>query len=67
MLTQESSDRSVRLTTGQWDEALLRALVDDAVDGIVAIDEQGTIQLFNPAAERMFGYQADALPGYSRS
>ena len=41
----------------------MRALVDDAVDGIVAIDEQGVVQLFNPAAERMFGYQVDEILG----
>ncbi|MEN8131678.1 MAG: PAS domain S-box protein [Pseudomonadota bacterium] len=63
MLIQESSNRSESRTAGQWDGALLRALVDDAVDGIVAIDEQGVVQLFNPAAEHMFGYRADEILG----
>ncbi len=65
MLIQKSSDRSGGRTAGKWDEALLRALVEDAVDGIIAIDEQGIVQLFNPAAERMFGYRADEVLGHN--
>jgi len=41
----------------------LRAIVDAAVDGIIAIDETGTILELNPAAERLFGYAADELLG----
>lgn len=39
-------------------EARLRAVVETAVDAIVVIDTRGTIEAFNPAAERMFGYCA---------
>ncbi|MCX5724283.1 MAG: PAS domain S-box protein [Nitrospirae bacterium] len=44
-------------------EAQLRAIVDHAVDGIVVIDGRGTIESFNPAAERIFGYDASAVLG----
>ncbi|MGR8919522.1 MAG: PAS domain-containing sensor histidine kinase [Gammaproteobacteria bacterium] len=42
--------------------ARYRGVIDAAVDGIIIIDEQGTIETFNPAAERMFGYtEAEVL------
>lgn len=44
-------------------EAELRAIVEMAVDGIITIDSRGTIQSFNPAAERLFGYSADEVIG----
>ena len=37
---------------------LLRAVIATAVDGILVIDRQGLVKLFNPAAERLFGYTA---------
>ena len=40
------------------ENALLRTVIATAVDGILAIDRQGLIRLFNPAAERLFGYKA---------
>ena len=45
----------------------LRAIVDAAVDGIVAIDAEGTILELNPAAERIFGYSASELLGQNVS
>ncbi len=37
-------------------ENRLDSVVSTAVDTIIVIDELGIIQLFNPAAERLFGY-----------
>lgn len=44
-------------------EARLRAIVDNAGDGIITIDDQGRIETFNPAAARMFGYLAQQVIG----
>lgn len=45
------------------DAARWRAIVESAVDGIVVIDHRGRIEDFNPAAERLFGYQAAEVHG----
>lgn len=45
------------------DRARLRALLDSAVDGIITIDERGTIEAANPAAERLFGYAVTEMVG----
>jgi PAS domain S-box-containing protein len=46
-------------------EAKLRAVVESAVDAIVTIDEGGTIDSVNPAAEKMFGYDAEEMIGHN--
>jgi PAS domain S-box-containing protein len=43
--------------------ARLQSVIDSAVDGIIVIDARGTIEAFNPAAERLFGYPASEAIG----
>jgi len=46
----------------QKTEEVMSKLVDVSVDAIVSMDERGRIVLWNPAAERTFGYtRAEAL------
>jgi len=40
-----------------------RAVVENLVDGLITIDEQGTVTSINPAAERLFGYPAAEVVG----
>ena len=42
---------------------MLHAILESAVNAILAIDSAGRIHSVNPAAERMFGYRADELLG----
>jgi PAS domain S-box-containing protein len=48
---------------GTRSEDRYRSVVDNVVDGIITIDARGLIRSFNPAAERIFGYQAAEMVG----
>ncbi|MEZ5931687.1 MAG: chemotaxis protein CheB [Alphaproteobacteria bacterium] len=41
----------------------LRAIRDNAVDGLITIDDSGKVEDYNPACERIFGYSADEVVG----
>ena len=44
-------------------ESRLQAIVEHAGDAIVTIDDKGTIETFNPAAQRIFGYRPEDIIG----
>ncbi|EME68831.1 histidine kinase [Paramagnetospirillum caucaseum] len=44
-------------------EARMRAIVENTMDGIITIDPRGIIHTVNPAAERLFGYAAAEVVG----
>jgi PAS domain S-box-containing protein len=44
-------------------EERMRAIVNTAQNGIITIDDKGTIENLNPAAARMFGYRAQDVVG----
>ena len=48
-------------------EERIRAIVANALDGIITIYENGIIESFNPAAESIFGYKSQEVVGKSIS
>jgi PAS domain S-box-containing protein len=63
-------DRKVKHLTAfaehmQESEAGTRAIIDNALDGIITINHHGCIIEFNPAAETLFGYEREAILGKS--
>ena len=44
-------------------EAWVRSLIETTQDAVVSIDRQARIVLFNPAAQRIFGYQPEEVVG----
>ena len=48
-------------------EALTRAIIAHAADGIITANESGTIETFNPTAERMFWFRASEVIGNNLS
>jgi len=55
---QRRTERNLRSS-----EARGRAIIETAVDAIILIDRRGRIEAFNPAAERLFGYQTHEVMG----
>lgn len=53
--------------TAQDSELRLRTMVDTAAEGIVMIDAQGRVQLFNGAAHRLLGWTAEEVLGQNVS
>jgi two-component system sensor kinase FixL len=60
---KRESDRVINLFQFGVAENSLRALVDATQDGIVFTDRQDRIVVFNPAAERIFGYSLAEVQG----
>ena len=58
-----SIERSRRMQALRDNEARVRAILDTTVDAIITIDERGTIESFNAAAQRLFGYAAEEVVG----
>lgn len=52
-----------RAVQQQKTTARMRLVIQNALDGIIACDSRGQILVFNPAAERIFGYTSDEAIG----
>ncbi len=59
------TDRKRIMEALRESERRYRAITDNAIDGIITIDEKSTIVLANPAVEKIFGYTNTELTGRS--
>ena len=59
----DSGDSAATIAAAREREKRLRSITRTAPDAIVIIDETGTIDTVNPAAERLFGYSGAELVG----
>ena len=56
---------SERTTALQDAGARVTAILDTVADGVISINEVGTIETMNPAAERLFAYSASEVIGHN--
>jgi PAS domain S-box-containing protein len=59
------AERRQHATVIEESEKRMRAIVNTVVDGIIIIDDQGTVENLNPAAARAFGYGAEEVIGHN--
>ena len=57
-----SQIKDAELALGE-SEYKFNAIIDSAVDGIITINTSGIIELFNPAASKLFGYTQEEMRG----
>jgi len=62
-LTRDISDRSRAGRAILESRRRMEGIVQSAMDAIITIDESLRVVLFNPAAEKIFGYSADEVLG----
>jgi PAS domain S-box-containing protein len=62
-LTRDISDRSRAGRAILESRRRMEGIVQSAMDAIITIDESQRVVLFNPAAEKIFGYSADEVLG----
>ena len=61
------SDLQKAIEATQESEAQQRAVINTIADGVIIITDHGIIESFNPAAERIFGYDAIEVLGQNVS
>ncbi|MBL8055618.1 MAG: PAS domain S-box protein, partial [Anaerolineales bacterium] len=65
MVGRDVTEQRAAAAALQESEARYRSLVESATDGIILMDAAERILVFNPAAERIFGYAAAEILGQS--
>ena len=63
IMARDVTERNRALKAQATREEHLRKIMDTVADGIITIDETGTIETLNPTAEEIFGYKPGELVG----
>jgi PAS domain S-box-containing protein len=63
LLKAQLTDARIAVASARRDGVRLQTILDTAGEAIVLVDDTGRIELFNVAAERLFGYQASVMQG----
>jgi diguanylate cyclase (GGDEF)-like protein/PAS domain S-box-containing protein len=63
LMARDVTERNRALKAQATREEHLRKIMDTVADGIITIDETGTIETLNPTAEEIFGYKPGELVG----
>jgi len=64
-IIRDITDRKAAELAQRESELRLRSVLDTVPNAIVVIDAQGVIQSFNPAAERLFGFESAEMIGHN--
>jgi len=62
-ISRDITDRKSRERELRQTKERLEAIVEASPDALVAVDLDGTVELWNPAAERIFGWDAEEVLG----
>jgi PAS domain S-box-containing protein len=62
-LQNENNKKQMAIEILEASEHRLIGIINNVVDGIVTIDEEGTIHSFNRAAEQLFGHKIEEVLG----
>ena len=65
LLRQQARTTEALAENYRLSELHIRAIVDNTAEAIITFDEAGAIGTYNPAAERMFGYQPSEIANKS--
>ena len=64
-ISNRENERDLAISQLKDNEANLKLILDNMVDGVITTDESGLILTMNKAAEIMFGYPAKSITGLS--
>jgi len=62
-ISRDITGRKRRERRIQETNARLEAIIEASPDALIAVDSEGTVELWNPAAERIFGWSAEEVVG----